>query len=206
MNSFGDVMRNLDWSVITNMLMSVIPALVCITLHELSHGYVAYKLGDNTAKSMGRLTLNPIKHIDIVGLIMMVAFKFGWAKPVPVDMRNFKHPKRDMAITALTGTPVRRDIAMTGEISLRGRVMPIGGLKEKTMAAMRNGVGTVIIPADNEPDLDEIDPMVRKALNFVLADRVDTVLETALAHKDAENKPDVILPVSGKKSRPGIRQ
>lgn len=63
------------------MLMSVIPALVCITLHEISHGYVAYKLGDNTAKNMGRLTLNPIKHIDIVGLIMMVVFKFGWAKP-----------------------------------------------------------------------------------------------------------------------------
>lgn len=103
MNSFGDVMRNLDWSVLTNILMSIIPALVCITLHELSHGYVAYKLGDNTAKNMGRLTLNPIKHIDIVGLIMMVAFRFGWAKPVPVDMRNFKHPKRDMAITALAG-------------------------------------------------------------------------------------------------------
>lgn len=103
MNSFGDVMRNLDWSVPMEILMSIIPALVCITLHELSHGYVAYKLGDNTAKNMGRLTLNPIKHIDIFGLIMMVAFKFGWAKPVPVDMRNFKHPKRDMAITALAG-------------------------------------------------------------------------------------------------------
>ncbi len=85
------------------MLMSVIPALICITLHELSHGFVAYKLGDNTAKNMGRLTLNPIKHIDIVGLIMMIAFKFGWAKPVPVDMRNFKHPKRGMALTALAG-------------------------------------------------------------------------------------------------------
>lgn len=103
MNSFGDVMRNLDWSVLTGILMSIIPALVCITLHELSHGYVAYRLGDNTAKNMGRLTLNPIKHIDIVGLIMMVAFRFGWAKPVPVDMRNFRHPKRDMAITALAG-------------------------------------------------------------------------------------------------------
>lgn len=103
MNSFGDVMQNLDWSVPIGILMSIIPALVCITLHELSHGYVAYKLGDNTAKNMGRLTLNPIKHIDIVGLIMMVAFKFGWANPVPVDMRNFKHPKRDMAITALAG-------------------------------------------------------------------------------------------------------
>lgn len=101
--SFSDAMRNLDWSVLTNMLLSVIPALICITLHELSHGYVAYKLGDRTAKNMGRLTLNPIKHIDIVGLIMMVAFKFGWAKPVPVDMRNFKNPKREMAITAIAG-------------------------------------------------------------------------------------------------------
>lgn len=103
MDSFGDVMRNLDWSVLTDMLMAVIPALICITLHELSHGFVAYKLGDSTAKNMGRLTLNPIKHIDIVGLIMMVVFKFGWAKPVPVDMRNFRHPKRGMAVTALAG-------------------------------------------------------------------------------------------------------
>ncbi len=108
-------------------------------------------------------------------------------------------------VSALTETPVRRDIAMTGEISLRGRVLPIGGLKEKTMAALRNGVSTVVIPAENEQDLDEIDPTVRKALNFVLADKVDTVLETALVHKDTV-KPEVIMPVSGKKARPGIRQ
>ena len=109
MNSFGDVMRNLDWSVPLQMLLSVIPALLCITLHELSHGFVAYKLGDNTAKNMGRLTLNPIKHLDIFGLLMMVVFKFGWAKPVPVNMRNFKHPKRGMALTALAG-PVANGI------------------------------------------------------------------------------------------------
>lgn len=96
-------MRGLDWSVPVQMLLSVIPALICITLHELSHGFVAYKLGDETAKRAGRLTLNPIKHIDIFGLIMMIAFKFGWAKPVPVDMRNFRNPKRDMAICALAG-------------------------------------------------------------------------------------------------------
>lgn len=102
-SSFSDVISNLNWSVLTDMLLAVIPALICITLHELSHGFVAYKLGDNTAKNMGRLTLNPIKHIDIFGLIMMVVFKFGWAKPVPVNMRNFKNPKRDMAITALAG-------------------------------------------------------------------------------------------------------
>lgn len=100
---FADVFRNLDWSVLLNMLLSVIPALICITLHELSHGYIAYKLGDNTAKNAGRLTLNPIKHIDILGLIMMIAFKFGWAKPVPVNMFNFENPKRGMAVTALAG-------------------------------------------------------------------------------------------------------
>ncbi|MDO4815425.1 MAG: site-2 protease family protein [Bacillota bacterium] len=102
-NSFSDVIRGLDFGVLTDIIFAVIPALICITLHELSHGFVAYKLGDNTAKNMGRLTLNPIKHIDLFGLVMMVVFKFGWAKPVPVDMRNFKNPKRDMAITALAG-------------------------------------------------------------------------------------------------------
>ena len=103
MNTFSEIIKGLDWSIPLEMLMSVIPALICITLHELSHGFVAYKLGDNTAKNAGRLTLNPIKHIDLLGLIMMVAFKFGWAKPVPVDMRNFKKPKRDMAVCALAG-------------------------------------------------------------------------------------------------------
>lgn len=103
MTTFNDVMRGLDWSVPLQLLMNVIPALICITLHELSHGFVAYKLGDTTAKRARRLTLNPIKHIDILGLVMMVAFKFGWAKPVPVDMRNFRNPKRDMAICAIAG-------------------------------------------------------------------------------------------------------
>ena len=99
----GTIFRNLDFSIITNAVISVIPALICITFHELSHGFVAYKLGDPTAKSLGRLTLNPIKHIDIFGLLMMVVAGFGWAKPVPVDMRRFKNPKRGMAITALAG-------------------------------------------------------------------------------------------------------
>ena len=83
-------------------------------------------------------------------------------------------------VSALTGRTVRRDVAMTGEISLRGRVMAIGGLKEKTMAALRHGIRTVIIPADNERDLAEIDQTVRARLHFVIARHVDTVLETAL--------------------------
>jgi len=84
-------------------LMRVIPALICITVHELAHGLAAYKLGDTTAKDMGRLTLNPVKHIDPLGLLMMLLIGFGWAKPVPVDIRNFKHPKWYMAITAVAG-------------------------------------------------------------------------------------------------------
>ncbi|MBQ8975144.1 MAG: site-2 protease family protein [Oscillospiraceae bacterium] len=99
----SDILKNLDWSVLTDILFTVVPALICITLHELSHGYVAYRLGDNTAKNAGRLTLNPIKHIDPVGLVVMLVARFGWAKPVPVDMRNFKDPKKGMAVTALAG-------------------------------------------------------------------------------------------------------
>lgn len=99
----NNIFRNLDWSVLTGALLSVIPALICITFHELAHGFTAYRLGDPTAKDMGRLTLNPIKHIDIFGLLMMVLFRFGWAKPVPVDMRNFKRPKWYMAVTAVAG-------------------------------------------------------------------------------------------------------
>ena len=83
-------------------------------------------------------------------------------------------------VSALTGCPVRRGIAMTGEVTLRGRVLPIGGLKEKTMAAFRNGVRTVIIPADNAKDLEEIDQTVRAALQFVLVERADQVLVHAL--------------------------
>ena len=102
-NALKSIWDGFDFTYLLNILLSVIPALVCITLHELSHGFVAYKLGDDTAKNAGRLTLNPIKHLDIMGLIMMVVFHFGWAKPVPVNMYKFKDPKRGMAITALAG-------------------------------------------------------------------------------------------------------
>lgn len=102
-STFQTIWEGLNWSFLTNILLTIIPALLCITLHELAHGYIAYKLGDNTAKAAGRLTLNPLKHIDIMGLAMMVIFKFGWAKPVPINMRNFKDPKRGMAISAAAG-------------------------------------------------------------------------------------------------------
>ena len=84
-------------------------------------------------------------------------------------------------VSALSGIPVRRDVAMTGEVTLRGRVLAIGGLREKTMAAYRAGVKTVLIPEENIPDLEEVDPVVKKAITFIPAKEVETVLETALA-------------------------
>jgi Zn-dependent protease len=77
--------------------------LVILTIHEYAHGYVAYKLGDNTAKNCGRLTLNPIKHLDPIGAVCMIFFHIGWAKPVPIDPRYFKNPKRDFAKVAIAG-------------------------------------------------------------------------------------------------------
>lgn len=103
MNDFASVLRGLDWSVPVQLLLSVLPALICITLHECAHGMTAYMLGDDTAKRAGRLSLNPIKHIDVLGLVMLVVFRFGWAKPVPVNMNNFRNPKQGMALTAAAG-------------------------------------------------------------------------------------------------------
>ena len=105
-------------------------------------------------------------------------------------------------VSALTGAPVRRDIAMTGEISLRGRVMAIGGLKEKTMAALRHGVKTVIIPKDNEKDLEEIDQMVREKLHFIPVRDADTVISTALDFSKVNHGEDKKLELPVTEAKP----
>lgn len=101
-------MENL--SAIQRFTVWVLPVIFAITVHEVAHGWVAKQFGDRTAQMMGRLTLNPLKHIDPVGtilvpgiLLLMGGFVFGWAKPVPVTMRNLRNPKRDMAIVAVAG-------------------------------------------------------------------------------------------------------
>ncbi len=98
-------------SIIYNIAVWALPVLFAVTLHEVAHGWVANKLGDGTAKMLGRLTPNPVKHIDPVGTILVplamfllqTGFIFGWAKPVPVNTRNFKNPRRDMALVAIAG-------------------------------------------------------------------------------------------------------
>ena len=93
----------LDFGSLESILLRVASVFLCLTIHETCHGLAAYALGDPTAKRAHRLSLNPLRHIDWLGLIMMVAAGFGWAKPVPVDPHYFKKPKQGMALTGLAG-------------------------------------------------------------------------------------------------------
>ncbi|MDU6307123.1 MAG: site-2 protease family protein [Clostridium sp.] len=105
-----------------SVLMQILAVLVIIfcvlPIHEYAHGWMAKKLGDNTAAYQGRLTINPLASIDPLGALAILLFGFGWAKPVPVDTRNFKNPKRDMAITALAGPVSNLLAALVGAFLL----------------------------------------------------------------------------------------
>ena len=103
MEAFAEFWQSLDRAALLGVLLRLVAVLLCLTVHETAHGLSAYALGDPTAKSQHRLSLNPLHHIDWFGLAAMLIVGFGWAKPVPVDMRYFKNPKWGMAITALAG-------------------------------------------------------------------------------------------------------
>lgn len=90
-------------SYLLSIMLSLPIILLSLSLHETAHGWMAYKLGDSTARNLGRLTLNPLKHLNLPGFLCMLLFGFGWATPVPVNTRYFKKPRRDMALTAAAG-------------------------------------------------------------------------------------------------------
>lgn len=94
----GDILQ-----AILSLLLMLPIMLLALSLHETAHGWVAWRCGDPTARNLGRLTLNPLKHLDPVGLIFLLIFGYGWAKPVPINTRYFRKPKRDMALTAAAG-------------------------------------------------------------------------------------------------------
>ena len=98
------------------IIFFVVIFFMTITVHECAHGYIAYRLGDPTAKYMGRLTLNPVRHIDPIGLILIMVIGFGWAKPVPINPRNFKNPKSGMAVSAAAGPVSNLLMAALGSI------------------------------------------------------------------------------------------
>ena len=101
---------------IQELLVRIPVLLLVLTVHEVAHGYVAMRLGDPTARNFGRLSLNPLKHIDPIGALCMFFFRFGWAKPVPINTRYFKNPRRDMAISAAAGPVSNLLMAFVGVI------------------------------------------------------------------------------------------
>lgn len=103
MHTISTFLNSFNGEYLFYLVLQAVVALLCIVIHEMSHGYAAYLLGDHTAKEQGRLSFNPLHHIDPLGLLLMITVGFGWAKPVSVDMRRFSDPKRGMAITALAG-------------------------------------------------------------------------------------------------------
>jgi Zn-dependent protease len=117
----------LELSLVQKIAIWVVPVVLAITVHEVSHGWIARKLGDNTAFMLGRLTLNPLKHIDPVGtilipgmlLLLQAGFLFGYAKPVPINWRNLGHPKRDMALVAAAGPGANLLMAIAWALLIR---------------------------------------------------------------------------------------
>lgn len=103
MDGIVDWFVQLEWGRLLGLLITAAAALLCITFHETCHGLAAYALGDPTARRMGRLSLNPLRHLDPMGLLMMLIVKVGWAKPVPVDSRYFKNPRVGMAVVSIAG-------------------------------------------------------------------------------------------------------
>lgn len=134
----------MDFSTVArHIIISAFPILIAITFHEVSHGFVANKLGDPTAKMMGRLTLNPIAHIDIIGTIVMPLaliiftngqFVFGYAKPVPINPVNFKNPKRDMAISAAAGPITNIILAILSILILKLIIIPLSVLLPEALS------------------------------------------------------------------------
>ena len=119
-------------------LLTVPTVIIALTVHETAHGYIAYRLGDPTAKNLGRLSLNPVKHLDLFGTLAMLIVGYGWAKPVPINTRYFKKPRRDMALTALAGPVSNLLLGFLGE----GAGIPAGGLHEEVESAI--GLGGLV--------------------------------------------------------------
>ena len=123
MHSFQEFFsQSFQWGGLVNLLIQVAAVLLCLTVHETCHGLAALALGDPTAKSQHRLSLNPLRHLDFFGTLMMLVAGFGWAKPVMVNPSYFKNPKSGMALTALAG-PVSNFLLALLALLVRGFVL-----------------------------------------------------------------------------------
>ncbi len=142
-----------ELTLVQRIVIWVLPVVFAITVHEVAHGWVARKYGDNTAFLLGRLTLNPIKHIDLFGTIILpglllisgTGFIFGWAKPVPVDPRNFKRPLQDMAVVALAGPVSNLLMAVAWALVARLGVIIGAGFESISHPLIYSGVAGISI-------------------------------------------------------------
>ena len=136
-----NLLQALDLSSLGDAALRVVAVFLCLTIHETCHGLAALVLGDPTAKARHRLSLNPLRHIDWLGLAMMLTLGFGWAKPVPVNPNYFKHPKQGMAITALAGPVSNFLLALVLLLIARGvylRALVTGQLSETWFSFLLN--------------------------------------------------------------------
>jgi len=127
--------------IVSKIAIMLVPALLAIILHEVAHGYIAEQFGDPTARLLGRLTLNPLKHLDPIGTIAIFIFGFGWARPVPVNPGNFRRPRRDMVWVALAGPATNFLLAALSALVLRGL-----GLLDATSLAESHIYAQVTVP------------------------------------------------------------
>jgi Zn-dependent protease len=121
--------------ILLKIIILVPPILFALTFHEFSHCYIAYRLGDPTAKVLGRLTMNPLKHLDPLGTLAMFLVKFGWAKPVPVNPQFFKNPQRDMLWVAMAGPASNMLLALFCALLGRGVVLVSNFLPYRSVGA-----------------------------------------------------------------------
>ena len=128
-----------DRSTLISYVLILPVILLALSIHETAHGYVASKLGDPTAKSLGRLTLNPLRHIDVFGFLCMLFFHFGWAKPVPVNTRYFKKPRRDMALTSAAGPAANILLALLFAALLRLEILAVDSFFSADLLAVLSG-------------------------------------------------------------------
>ncbi len=142
-----------ELTLLQRIVVWILPVVFAITVHEVAHGWMAKKYGDNTASLLGRLTLNPLKHIDLFGTLIIpgllllsgTGFIFGWAKPVPVDPRNFKNPRRDMAIVALAGPVSNILMAVCWALTARLGVMIGASTEAISLPLIYSGIAGISI-------------------------------------------------------------
>ena len=139
-----------EWLI--HLLLSLPTILIALSVHECAHAWAAYKLGDSTAKNFGRMTINPLKHLDPLGVLCMIVAGFGWARPVPVNSRNLRNPKRDMVLISLAGPASNIVLAFIGLLILR--ILQVLVLPALSAAAIGTFGGLAIFNLLPIPPLD----------------------------------------------------